>query len=253
MCAGALAVALAWAWTSGNVFAQTAGHADAKAPVAEHSAAAKPAAPPPPVPAAVAPTAESGTHAPALSIPEATDLLRAIEAQAAPAPASTAPAPDAAAPRSGTDRVNELVSNALSYIGVRYRYGGNTPERGFDCSGLVRWVYNRTWGVMLPRRASEIASVGTNIPKDQLKPGDLVFFNTLRRTFSHVGIYLGDGQFLHAPRSGGKVRVEKLDEAYWAKRWNGARRLDDAAPAVAADAAPPASLIDAKAATPKLH
>lgn len=217
--------------------------------MAEHSAAAKPAVPPP-VPAAVAPAAE--THAPALSIPEATDLLRAIEAQTTPTPvAATSVAPETAAQPGTGGRVNELVSNALSYIGVRYRYGGNSPERGFDCSGLVRWVYNRTWGVMLPRRASEIASVGTDIPKDQLKPGDLVFFNTLRRTFSHVGIYLGDGQFLHAPRSGGKVRVEKLDEAYWAKRWNGARRLDDAS--VSADAAPAPGLIDAKAAAPKLH
>lgn len=149
-------------------------------------------------------------------------------------------------------RVDELLSNALSYIGVRYRYGGNTPERGFDCSGLVRWVYNRTWGVMLPRRAAEIAKVGTNVPKEQLQPGDLVFFNTLRRTFSHVGIYLGDGQFLHAPRAGGKVRVEKLDQAYWMKRWNGARRLDgDETPAV--PEATPRVAVEATAAPRAVH
>lgn len=128
-----------------------------------------------------------------------------------------------------TNRANDVLAYALSHIGVRYRRGGNSPERGFDCSGLVRWVYNRTSGIMLPRRADQIAKVGTAVPKDQLQPGDLVFFNTLRRTFSHVGIYLGDGQFLHAPRSGGKVRVENLDQTYWKKRWNGARRLDDGA------------------------
>ena len=177
---------------------------------------------------------------------DAAELLHVLQAGM---PDRAAPSAASAGTSSRDDpepapRVTTLLSTALSYIGVRYRYGGNTPERGFDCSGLVRWVYNRTWGVMLPRRANEIAKVGTEVSKEQLQPGDLVFFNTLRRTFSHVGIYLGDGEFLHAPRRGAKVRVEKLDDAYWTKRWNGARRLDElvpAQPAVAAEQSPPES------------
>lgn len=173
--------------------------------------------------------------------PDAAELLRVLQAGMHERAAAPAPRPDLADQEDPepAHRITALLSTALSYIGVRYRYGGNTPERGFDCSGLVRWVYNRTWGVMLPRRANEIAKVGTEVPKEQLKPGDLVFFNTLRRAFSHVGIYLGDGEFLHAPRRGAKVRVEKLDDAYWAKRWNGARRLDELVPVQPAEAAAP--------------
>ncbi len=235
-----------------HVAAKTAGTSAALPAVAAAAGANPPTTPP-----------DTAAHGHTLSISEATEMLRVIESQppattsavpptASAATSAPAAAPEAAAPASTSDRIGNLVSNALSYIGVRYRYGGNTPEHGFDCSGLVRWVYNRTWGVMLPRRASEIAKVGTDIPKDQLKPGDLVFFNTLRRTFSHVGIYLGDGQFLHAPRSGGKVRVEKLDESYWAKRWDGARRLEDA-PTALDTSPPPTTLIEASTAAPKLH
>ncbi|HEU4621502.1 MAG TPA: C40 family peptidase [Burkholderiaceae bacterium] len=126
-----------------------------------------------------------------------------------------------------TQRANDILTAALAHIGVRYRFGGNTPETGFDCSGLVRWVFDRTWGVVLPRRAEEMAQLGTQVPRDQLKPGDLVFFNTLKRQFSHIGIYIGGGQFVHAPRSGGAVRVESLDQSYWQARWNGARRLEN--------------------------
>jgi len=122
-------------------------------------------------------------------------------------------------------RAGEVLSNALSLIGVRYRYGGTSPESGFDCSGLVRWTFMRTWGVVLPHRAIEIADVGTNVRADELKPGDLVFFSTLKKAFSHVGIYLGDGRFVHAPASGGKVRIDNLTEDYWQRHWDGARRV----------------------------
>jgi cell wall-associated NlpC family hydrolase len=127
---------------------------------------------------------------------------------------------------SATERANEMIFYALSHLGVRYKYGGDNPDKGFDCSGLVRWVFNRTWGMMLPRRSDEIARSGKEISRDQLKPGDLVFFNTLRRAYSHVGIYLGDGRFLHAPSAGGQVRVENMNVPYWQQRWNGARRLE---------------------------
>ncbi|CAN5252627.1 hypothetical protein BH09PSE6_BH09PSE6_17110 [soil metagenome] len=121
---------------------------------------------------------------------------------------------------------SRVVDDALSNVGTRYRYGGSTPQTGFDCSGLVRWVFDRSIGMTLPRRAVEIAQMGAKVDLQSLKPGDLVFFNTLRRSFSHVGIYLGDGQFVHAPSKGGAVRVETIADSYWQKRFTGARRID---------------------------
>ena len=122
-------------------------------------------------------------------------------------------------------QTGELVMRALSLIGVRYRRGGNSEESGLDCSGLVDLVFRDTLGLKLPRRAEEISKVGDKVDKEELKPGDLVFFNTLRRAFSHVGIYLGDGRFVHAPSKGSQVRVESMDQPYWTKRFNGARRV----------------------------
>lgn len=119
----------------------------------------------------------------------------------------------------------ELVLRALSFVGVNYRRGGESPETGFDCSGLVRHVYREALGLTLPRTSRDISRVGETIQSDELKPGDLVFFNTLRRGFSHVGIYLGDHRFVHAPASGGEVRVEDMRQSYWTRRFNGARRI----------------------------
>jgi cell wall-associated NlpC family hydrolase len=119
----------------------------------------------------------------------------------------------------------ELVLRALSFVGVNYRRGGESPETGFDCSGLVRHVYREALGLTLPRTSRDISRVGETIHSEELKPGDLVFFNTLRRGFSHVGIYLGDHRFVHAPASGGEVRVEDMRQSYWTKRFNGARRI----------------------------
>jgi cell wall-associated NlpC family hydrolase len=124
------------------------------------------------------------------------------------------------------DTASELVNSALSYMGIDYKYGGNTPDSGFDCSGFVRYVYNNTLGLVLPRSSAEMSKKGDSVNKDELKPGDLVFFNTLKRAFSHVGIYIGEGKFVHAPASGGAVRVENMDIPYWQKRFNGARRMD---------------------------
>lgn len=121
---------------------------------------------------------------------------------------------------------SDLVVNAMGFLGVRYQRGGNEASTGFDCSGFVRAVYDKTFGLALPRRASEQAEVTTKIPVEELKPGDLVFFNTMRRAFSHVGIYVGEGKFIHSPRAGGKVRVEDMRETYWSKRFNGARRVE---------------------------
>jgi cell wall-associated NlpC family hydrolase len=105
--------------------------------------------------------------------------------------------------------------------------GGNTPESGLDCSGLVRHVFKQAWGTVLPRTAEEISKVGEQVDRQELRPGDLVFFNTLRRTFSHVGIYLGDNKFIHSPSAGGQVRIESMDLAYWKARFNGARRINE--------------------------
>ncbi len=121
---------------------------------------------------------------------------------------------------------SDLVLNAMGFLGVPYKRGGSSESTGFDCSGFVRATYERTLGLVLPRRAAEQAQATMPIKKEELRPGDLVFFNTMRRTFSHVGIYLGDGKFIHAPRAGAKVRVEDMRQAYWTKRFNGARRVD---------------------------
>ncbi|QNP49179.1 C40 family peptidase [Diaphorobacter aerolatus] len=125
------------------------------------------------------------------------------------------------------DRTSELISTAMGFIGVPYRRGGNTAETGFDCSGFVRAIYEKAQGLALPRVAREQADATEVIDKQDLRPGDLVFFNTMRRAFSHVGIYLGDGKFIHAPRSGASVRVEDMGISYWQKRFNGARRVSD--------------------------
>lgn len=125
-----------------------------------------------------------------------------------------------------TSRESELAMQAMGMIGVRYRYGGNEPENGLDCSGLVRYVFRETWGAELPRTSEEISRLGEHVDTHELQPGDLVFYNTLRRAFSHVGIYLGGNKFVHAPSKGGRVRIESMDTGYWKKRFNGARRIN---------------------------
>jgi len=129
------------------------------------------------------------------------------------------------ASKSYFDQAGELVIHALSLIGVKYKWGGNDPEAGLDCSGLVSHVFNEVTGMVLPRDSRAMSKVGAAVDKNELKPGDLVFFNTLRRPFSHVGIYIGEDRFVHAPRRGREVEVSELRDGYWKKRFNGARRL----------------------------
>ncbi|WP_198968999.1 C40 family peptidase [Xylophilus sp. ASV27] len=124
-----------------------------------------------------------------------------------------------------TDRASELVVHAMGFLGVPYRRGGDSAETGFDCSGFVRAIYEQTVGQLLPRRANEQAAATEKIDKSDLQPGDLVFFNTMRRAFSHVGIYVGDGKFIHSPKPGAQVRVEDIGVAYWKRRFDGARRV----------------------------
>jgi len=132
-------------------------------------------------------------------------------------------------------KAGDVVVGALNMIGVRYRWGGNSPDSGLDCSGFVRYVFQDTLGMSLPRRAEEMSRVGEKVSMSNLKPGDLVFFNTMRRTFSHVGIYIGDNKFVHSPSTGSTIRVDDLDNGYWEKRFTGARRLESEFPMKADD------------------
>lgn len=124
-----------------------------------------------------------------------------------------------------TSNAQDLILKGLELVGINYRRGGTDPDNGLDCSGLVQLVFRDSIGKLLPRTAKEQSQVGEVIDKHELKAGDLVFFNTMRRAFSHVGIYLGDNRFLHAPRTGAEVRVEDMSSGYWTKRYNGARRV----------------------------
>ena len=117
----------------------------------------------------------------------------------------------------------------MGFLGLPYKRGGNSFETGFDCSGFVKALYEQTLGKVLPRSAAEQAAQTTQIDKTDLQPGDLVFFNTMRRAFSHVGIYIGEGKFIHSPKPGAQVRIEDMNVNYWATRFNGARRVDDGA------------------------
>jgi cell wall-associated NlpC family hydrolase len=126
------------------------------------------------------------------------------------------------------DTASDLVMQAMNFLGVPYRRGGNTEETGFDCSGFTRLVFENSVGLVLPRRADEQAHAAglRSINRQELKPGDLVFFNTMKRTFSHVGIYVGDDKFIHSPRTGSAVRIEDMRDSYWSRRFTGARRAD---------------------------
>lgn len=128
---------------------------------------------------------------------------------------------------SAGEKTNQMLGQAMTLLGVPYKRGGSSAETGFDCSGFVRHIYETSIGRLLPRRADEQAKATDKIDRSELNPGDLVFFNTMRRTFSHVGIYLGDGKFIHAPSAGKAVRVDDLRAAYWTKRFTGARRVQD--------------------------
>ena len=161
------------------------------------------------------------------------------------APASSdAPAPKTENALVGRirDKASDMVLTAMNFLGVPYVRGGNSAERGFDCSGFTRHVFEMSVGLVLPRRVDEQATAPglVKVKREELKPGDLVFFNTLKRTFSHVGIYVGDGKFIHSPRTGGEVREEDMRFAYWAKRFTGARRAEPKAaePLAAVPAAP---------------
>jgi len=170
---------------------------------------------------ALAPSAAAADDAPMLTLAGSANAVRA-------------------AASSAWDAARELTSTALELIGIRYKWGGNTPATGLDCSGLVRYVFQKVIGVTLPRTAKDMSQLGEQVAVPDLKPGDLVFFDTRHFAFSHVGIYLGDNRFVHAPRRGRDVEVATLDSSFWQKRFSGARRmigvLPDFMPAIISEA-----------------
>jgi cell wall-associated NlpC family hydrolase len=125
--------------------------------------------------------------------------------------------------------VQEVLMSAVALTGTPYKFGGTSPDSGFDCSGFVRYVFQQAANLTLPHGARALSQIGKSIPLDQLQPGDLVFYNTLKSAFSHVGIYVGDNRFIHAPSAGGDVRIVNMQDEYWVKRFNGARRIQNPA------------------------
>lgn len=139
--------------------------------------------------------------------------------------AGRTPGPPIKDPSAGLE---EISIQAMALVGTPYRYGGNTPDSGFDCSGLVRYVVNRSAAVSLPRTTAEMGTRGIPLQRAEVASGDLVFFNTTGHPHSHVGIYVGQNRFVHAPSSGGTVRLEDMTKSYWARRYTGARRVVEA-------------------------
>ena len=235
-------------------------HAPAQAPAANATASASPTGgspvptSPPTYPAwnATAATAAVATPvvaaamtsvAPAASAPSsdtaAGNMVRYLDQRGLLDPVNTVATRSTELFTQVRDRTTGLVTSAMNFIGVPYKHGGNSVDTGFDCSGFTRHVFENSIGLLLPHRADEQAKEPSLLKVDlkDLKPGDLVFFNTMRRTFSHVGIYLGEGRFIHSPRTGESVRVEDMRISYWARRFTGARRV----PGLDADGAAPSA------------
>lgn len=175
----------------------------------------------------------------------------------------TPQAPRAYAPPAGFPRfvdqsvgTEEISIQAMSLVGVPYRWGGNTPDAGFDCSGLVRYVVARAADVELPRTTADMSQRGEEVEPDAVAPGDLIYFNTTGRPHSHVGIYVGNYRFVNAPSTGGTVRIDYVTNPYWARRFDGLRRIRRAVPSAPFDAplieasAPPQAPITRPAAAP---
>lgn len=133
---------------------------------------------------------------------------------------------DSGVPASLKAAANDVLFQAISLVGTPYRYGGNSPESGFDCSGLITYVFNSSAGLKLPRSTRELIDIDApRIDRDHLYPGDLVYFNPAGGRVSHIGIYVGERRFVHAPASGGTVRMDSLDLPYWRKHYVEAKRV----------------------------
>ena len=224
-----------WVGCLGVVLMVCASHASAEPTVAAPQGGATPVASTSrPSPQALlegadwvpAPAKTAATTPPAPPQPSEDPVLRLLVDRGLMPPPAQATSLAGQVKDRASDLAADMVIAAMEFLGVPYRLGGNSAEEGFDCSGFTRHVFENSLGLILPRRASEQAHAPGLVPvaRHDLKPGDLVFFNTLRRTFSHVGIYIGDDKFIHAPRSGAKVRIEDMRLNYWRQRFDGARR-----------------------------
>jgi cell wall-associated NlpC family hydrolase len=151
----------------------------------------------------------------------------ALAACGTPGGRPEAPAGTITQPRADSEKGNEIAFYALGLIDTGYRFGGKNPEAGLDCSGMVSYIYDRAVGLKVQGSAADIARRGRPIARDALRPGDLVFFNTRNAPFSHVGIYLGDDRFVHAPSTNGRVRIDALGDRYYAQRYEAARTFFD--------------------------
>jgi hypothetical protein len=140
--------------------------------------------------------------------------------------AASKPLPETESTPSWTSTAQEIILHALSQTGVKYKYGGINPNSGFDCSGFVRYVFKEAANLTLPHGANAMSQVGQKINPSELQPGDLVFFNTMKSVYSHVGIYVGNNRFIHAPSAGSSISVADMNDSYWSKRYTGARRVD---------------------------
>ena len=123
------------------------------------------------------------------------------------------------------DEAGDLIMNAMSLIGLSYRFGGNSPTQGLDCSGFMQYIFKRSMGITLPRTSAEMATVGQQVDRANLKPGDMVFFGSGGRV-SHVGMYIGNDRFIHAPRTGRDIEITSMNGTYWKNRYITARRVD---------------------------
>ncbi|MFN7094456.1 MAG: C40 family peptidase [Burkholderiales bacterium] len=122
------------------------------------------------------------------------------------------------------DAIGNMLLQSVSLMGIPYRWGGNTPETGMDCSGFIRYVFKKSLGITLPRTAAEMAKVGKRVSLDDLEPGDLIFFNTARGSNTHIGMYIGDSKFIQSPRTGETIQITQLN-GYWRSKINGAKRI----------------------------
>lgn len=163
-----------------------------------------------------------------LSLPPLMIAL-AVLAGCASAPQTTSIAlPPASAPAaSQTAAHDDLLFHAFSLIGTPYRWGGSSPETGFDCSGLINYVFRETAGLSLPRTTAGLSELPGTTSSSALRPGDLVLFSTRGKRVDHAGIYVGEGRFLHAPSTGGRVRIDDLQASYWQRSYKSARRVLD--------------------------
>ena len=151
-----------------------------------------------------------------------------LAACGSPGPRSSASTETIAqASRPVSEKGNEVVFYAMGLIDTGYRFGGKNPEAGLDCSGMVSYIYGRAAGLKVQGSAADIARNGRAIDRSELRPGDLVFFNTMNRSFSHVGIFIGDARFIHAPSTNGRVRIDRMSDSYFASRFEAARTFFD--------------------------